>query len=283
MNKVYIVEVGPRDGLQNQSILVPSEIKIEWINLLSLCGFQGIEVTSFVSPKWVPQMADHEVVYQKINKVRGVHYSALVPNTKGLEKALACGVQEIAVFAAASESFSQKNTNASISESIKKINEVIKLAHQHHLKVRGYVSCIINCPYEGKVDLRKVLEVSEQLIDFGCYEVSLGDTTGKATPEEIRTLLQLLTSKIAAKKLAGHFHDTSGNALVNIAIAFDEFDIHTFDTSLNGIGGCPYAPGAKGNVATEKVVDFFRQKNVSTGIDVAALQRAKNFILPYLH
>lgn len=283
MQKVHVVEVGPRDGLQNEKIIIPTEIKIRWINLLSQCGFSAIEVTSFVSPKWVPQMADHQAVFAGIHKHKGVRYPVLIPNVKGLEAALEVGVKEIALFVAASESFSQKNINCSIDESFVRLTPVVELAKKHRLKIRGYVSCLVNCPYEGKVSPAKVAEVSERLFNLDCYEISLGDTTGKALPHEVRVALQEVTKKIPAKKLAGHFHDTDGHALENIAIAFDEFGITTFDSSLAGLGGCPYAPGAKGNVATEKVVEFFEARNIETGIHREALQRAKDFIQIHSH
>ncbi|MCD6046998.1 MAG: hypothetical protein K0S08_645 [Gammaproteobacteria bacterium] len=278
MPKVHLVEVGPRDGLQNEKALVPAEIKIAWINLLSQCGFSAVEVTSFVSPKWVPQMADHQEVYQAIQKYPGVRYPVLVPNVKGLEAALAVGVKEIALFVAASETFSQKNINCSIEESFERLKPVVALAKQHQLDIRGYVSCVVNCPYEGKITPQKVAEVGEKLFKLGCYEISLGDTTGKALPHEVRLMLQAVTEKIPAEKLAGHFHDTDGHALENIALAFDEFRVMTFDSSLAGLGGCPYAPGAKGNVATEKVVRFFEERGISTGIHQEALMNAKQFI-----
>jgi isopropylmalate/homocitrate/citramalate synthase len=278
MQKIHIVEVGPRDGLQNEKIFVPTDIKIAWINLLSQCGFSAIEVTSFVSPKWVPQMADHQAVFVGIQKQKGVRYSVLVPNLKGLEAALQVGVKEIALFVAASETFSQKNTNCSIEESFARLEPVIELAKKNHLKIRGYVSCVVNCPYEGKILPQKVAEVSEKLFNLGCYEISLGDTTGKALPQEVRAMLAIVSKKIPSKNLAGHFHDTAGHALENITVAFDEFSVMTFDSSLAGLGGCPYAPGAKGNVATEKVVQFFEARGVSTGINLDALTKAKEFI-----
>jgi isopropylmalate/homocitrate/citramalate synthase len=278
MQKIHLVEVGPRDGLQNEKILVPAEIKIAWINLLSQCGFSAVEVTSFVSPKWVPQMADHQEVYQAIQKYPGVRYPVLVPNVKGLEAALAVGVKDIALFIAASETFSQKNINCSIEESFERLKLVVDLAKQYELNIRGYVSCVVNCPYEGKIAPQKVAEVSKRLFDLGCYEISLGDTTGKALPEEVRTMLQVVTKVIPTEKLAGHFHDTAGHALENITVAFDEFKITTFDSSLAGLGGCPYAPGAKGNVATENVVRFFEERGISTGIHQEALMNARQFI-----
>lgn len=280
---IHLVEVGPRDGLQNEKKIISAEVKIAWINLLSQCGFQTIEVTSFVSPKWVRQMADHETVYVGIEKKPGIHYPVLIPNLKGLEAALTVGVKDIALFVAASETFSQKNINCSIAESFERLLPVIELAKAHHLNIRGYVSCVVNCPYEGKILPQKVAEVSKRLLDLGCYEISLGDTTGKALPEEVRGLLQVVTQVIPAEKLAGHFHDTAGYALENIAVAFDEFHISTFDSSLAGLGGCPYAPGAKGNVATEKVVQFFEDRGISTGINQEALNKAKQFIQDALY
>ena len=283
MKKVRLVEVGPRDGLQNQPKHISTETKVAWINLLSRCGFQSIEVTSFVSPKWVPQMADHADVYRLIEKFPQVHYPVLIPNIKGLEAAITVGVKEIAVFSAASETFSQKNTGCSIDESLARITDVIALARANNIAVRGYVSCIINCPYEGKVRTDQVIKVTQALFDLGCYEVSLGDTTGKATPDEVRVLFKALAKFFDTKKIAGHFHDTDNHTIENIAVAYDEFGITTFDSALTGLGGCPYAPGAKGNVATEKVIAFFQSRAVDTGIDMNALTKAQQFILDALN
>lgn len=282
MPSVRIVEVGPRDGLQNEHRFVDTQVKIEWIDLLSQTGLSVIEATSFVSPKWVPQMQDHEHVLRAIERRVGVRYPVLIPNEQGLLKALECGVQDIAVFVSASESFAQKNTHCSIEQSFQRLVPVMRLAQQHDVSVRGYVSCIVNCPYEGKIAPSQVHLISQRLLDMGCGEVSLGDTTGKAQPSEIKSVLDKVCATIPAALLAGHFHDTAGTALDNIAVAFDEFHLATFDSSLAGLGGCPYAPGAKGNVATEKVVAYFEQRGVDTGIDRARLQLAKDFIQQYL-
>lgn len=282
MKAVQIVEVGPRDGLQNEAQFVPTAVKIEWINLLSKTGLRTIEATSFVSPKWVPQMQDHSDVLRSIERKAGVRYPVLIPNVQGLEKALLCGVQDIAVFVSASESFAQKNTHCSIDHSFERLESIMLLARQHALNVRGYVSCIVHCPYEGAILPAQVLNVSQRLLDAGCSEVSLGDTTGKATPSTTRRLLDQLCARLAPASLAGHFHDTDGQALANIDVAFKEYELRTFDSSLNGLGGCPYAPGAKGNVATESVVDYFRQQGVDTGIDVPALSVAQAFIQQHL-
>lgn len=281
-NSVHLVEVGPRDGLQNEAQFVPTDVKIAWINLLSATGLQTIEATSFVSPKWVPQMADHAQVLRSIERKAGIHYPVLIPNVQGLEQALLCGVQDIAVFVSASESFAQKNTHCSIEHSFERLAAIMRLARQHALHVRGYVSCIVHCPYEGLVTPSQVYAVSQRLLDAGCFEVSLGDTTGKATPQDIQCLLDLLCARLPSERLAGHFHDTDGHALANIAVAFNEYGIRTFDSSLNGLGGCPYAPGAKGNVATESVVAYFDQQGVDTGIDAAALSVAQAFIQQHL-
>lgn len=281
MPSVRIVEVGPRDGLQNEAMFIDTDTKVAWIDLLSETGLSMIEVTSFVSPRWVPQMRDHSEVLQKIRRHVGVRYPVLIPNEQGLLQALSCGVQDIAVFVSASESFAQKNTHCSIEESFQRLRSVMALAQQHDLAVRGYVSCIVNCPYEGKVDAKQVLMVSQRLLDLGCYEVSLGDTTGKAVPSEIHALLSQLCLSLPVEYLAGHFHDTAGHAIANIALAFDDFALRTFDSSTAGLGGCPFAPGAKGNVATELVVDYFEQRGIDTGINRARLSQAKAFIARY--
>lgn len=282
MKTVQIVEVGPRDGLQNEAQFVPTAVKIEWINLLSKTGLQTIEATSFVSPKWVPQMQDHSEVLRSIQRKAGVRYPVLIPNVQGLEQALLCGVRDIAVFVSASESFAQKNTHCSIDQSFERLESIMRLARQHALNVRGYVSCIVHCPYEGAILPAQVLSVSQRLFDVGCSEVSLGDTTGKATPSTTRRLLDQLCLRLPPAYLAGHFHDTDGQAVANIDVAFKEYEIGTFDSSLNGLGGCPYAPGAKGNVATESVVDYFSQQGVDTGIDSSALSLAQSFIQQHL-
>lgn len=279
MAQLEIIEVGPRDGLQNEEIFVPTETKIAFINQLSECGFHTIETTSFVSPRWVPQMADHSEVFRAINKKPTIHYPVLTPNLKGLEAALEVGVKDIAVFVAASETFSQKNTNCSIAESLQRVKEICDVALGQGIRVRGYISCIFHCPYEGLITPEKVLPVLESLLALGCAEISLGDTTGHGTPTQTRALFHYLQrNNIDSQILAGHFHDTDGHALENIEVAYQEFAIHRFDSSIAGLGGCPYSPGATGNVATEKVVQYFKEKNIATGIDFDKLLAVKNFI-----
>lgn len=272
--RVRIVEVGPRDGLQNVQATVPTEIKVAYVNALSRSGLQEIEVSSFVSPRWVPQLADAEQVFALINRVPGVHYSALVPNERGLERALACRVDKIAVFTAASESFSLKNVNASIDDIIARLRPVVA---RSPVPVRGYVSTAFYCPYEGKVAPEKVLEVCNKLIDIGCSELSIGDTIGRAVPEDVDRLLKLLASRFSASILAMHFHDTFGNAILNVRRSF-EAGIRIFDGSTGGVGGCPFAPGAKGNVATEALVEEFGPQS---GINLDLIKEAASVIAGY--
>ena len=250
---IRIVEVGPRDGLQNVGQTIPTEIKVAFINALADTGIDEIEIASFVSPKWVPQMADGEEVCKQIRRKDGVTYMALVPNERGLERAVEGKVDKIAVFSAASETFSQRNTNATIAETIERIKAVIANAP---MPTRGYVSTAFYCPYEGHIDPDKVVAVVQQLLEIGCSEISIGDTIGKATPEEVRELLDLVTPVCPPAKTAMHFHDTFGNAIVN-AKAARELGITVFDSSASGIGGCPFAPGARGNVSTEALLDLF--------------------------
>ncbi|KAI6112397.1 hypothetical protein EV401DRAFT_1985379 [Pisolithus croceorrhizus] len=260
-NFVRIVEVGPRDGLQNEQRPIPPAIKAELINRLARAGMQNIEVGSFVSPKWVPQMAGTSEVLSLIEPVANASYSVLVPNRKGLDDVLDLlsrspsppPITEIAVFTSATDAFSKANTNVTVAESLARLAPVVRAALDAGLRVRGYVSVIITCPYSGRVDPRKVREVARQLLDMGCYEVSLGDTTGAGTPESVRAVLEEVTKDIGVGQLAGHFHDTNGTALANIKTALD-FGLRTFDASVGGLGGCPYSPGATGNVATEDVV-----------------------------
>ncbi|OAI47372.1 hydroxymethylglutaryl-CoA lyase [Gammaproteobacteria bacterium SCGC AG-212-F23] len=279
--KVKIVEVGPRDGLQNEAEFVPTKVKIELIERLNATGLSVIEATSFVSPKWVPQMADHVEVFQKINKLADISYPVLVPNMQGLEEALQCNVKEIAVFTAASETFTQRNINCSIAESFDRFKPVMDAAKEAHLKIRGYVSCVLGCPYEGEINPQKVAEVAERLYEAGCYEISLGDTIGVGTPLTTQTMLEAVTQKIPTHVLAGHFHDTYGQALVNIYAALT-MGIHTFDSSVSGLGGCPYAPGAAGNVATEDLVYMLNGLRIHTGVDLPKLIEVGDFISKYL-
>ncbi|CAD8096308.1 unnamed protein product [Paramecium sonneborni] len=279
--KVKIVEMGPRDGLQNEKTIVESENKIKFINLLSQCGFQAIETTSFVSKKWVPQMGDASEVYSKIDKYPNISYPVLVPNVTGLDQALKVDVKEIAVFGAASEAFSQKNINCSIADSLKRFNDVVIKAQQNGIKIRGYVSCVMGCPYEGDINPLKVVEVTQKLFEMGCYEVSLGDTIGVGTPEKTKNLMQAL-SQFDFKKLAVHFHDTYDRAIPNILVAL-EHGIQVVDSSVSGLGGCPYAGKPSGNVATETVINSLNYLGIETGIDKEKLKKASDFICGLLN
>ncbi len=270
---VKIVEVGPRDGLQNESTTVPAEIKVQLVEKLVAAGLPVIEVGAFVSPKWVPQMATSAEVFTRVDKQPNVSYPMLVPNLKGLELALAAGVEEIALFAAASETFSQKNTNCSIAESIERFNKVIDQAQAAGVKIRGYVSCVLGCPYEGEVSFDTVSMITQKLFDKGCYEVSLGDTIGVGTAGQARELIEILTKHVPVQQLAAHFHDTYGQALANIH-AVMQCGIAVVDSSVAGLGGCPYAKGATGNVATEDVVYMLHGLGIGTGIDLDALVEA---------
>lgn len=275
--EIKIVEVGPRDGLQNESTKVPAATKIEFINQLSETGLKSIEVTSFVSPKWVPQMADNSEVFEKIRKKPDISYPVLVPNLKGLEQALKVGVKEIAVFSSASEGFSQKNTNCSIAESLDRIKIISEEAKKHELKIRGYISCVAGCPYDGFVKPAAVAKVSESLLKLGCYEISLGDTIGVGTKTSIKNVLKELNKVSNSEIFAIHCHDTYGQALVNICTALD-FGIKVVDSSVSGLGGCPYAKGASGNVSTEDLVYMLHGLGATTGIDLKRLIDAGNFI-----
>ncbi len=273
---VTIFEVTPRDGLQNERVTVDTADKIHLVDLLTDCGFSKIEVTSFVSPKWIPQMADAADVLTGISRRPGVRYSALVPNFQGYEAAKAAGISEIAVFASASEGFSQKNINCSIMESMARYAMVLGAAHADGIPARGYVSCAIACPYDGATDPADVLEVAGQLIEHGCYEVSLADTIGAGTPQTVSAMLREVLTHFPASKLAGHFHDTGGRALDNIAVCLDH-GLRTFDSAVGGLGGCPFAPGAPGNVSTEAVVAMLEQRGFATGINRAKLAGAAAF------
>jgi hydroxymethylglutaryl-CoA lyase len=266
---VRIIEVGPRDGLQNEPATVPTERKVAYIDALSQTGVGEIEVSSFVSPKWVPQLADAEEVFKKIRRAKGVIYSALVPNEQGLERAKGAGVDKIAVFTAASETFNQKNIHASIAESIERFRPVVKAAG---VPVRAYVSTAFWCPYEGKIAPAAVVDVVRLLLDLGVNEISIGDTIGKATPDDVRELLHaLLPSPVS---LALHFHDTYKHAVENAVLSWLEFGIDAFDSSAGGLGGCPYAPGASGNVATETLVAALEAAGAKTGVSVEAVRQA---------
>ena len=273
MARVTLFEVGPRDGLQNEARLVPAADKIRLVDLLSATGLRRIEVTSFVSPRWVPQMADAAEVLGGITRAPGVSYAALTPNLQGFTAARAARADEVAVFASASEGFSRKNLNCSIAESLERFAPVLAAAQAAGVPVRGYVSCITECPYDGPVAPETVLAVARDLLTMGCYEVSMGDTLGHATPAGGQRLLALLVPELGAERLAGHFHDTRARALDNIAVALDH-GLRVFDSSVGGMGGCPYAPGAKGNVATEAVLALMDRLGHETGVDPAALEKA---------
>lgn len=271
-NFVKIVEVGPRDGLQNEK-QVNLVDKINLVNSLSDAGLNTIETGSFVSPKWVPQMADSKEVFAKVQRKDGVTYTALTPNLKGLEAAIDAGADEVAVFAAASQAFSQKNINCSIEESLARFEPVLALALANNLKVRGYVSCVVGCPYDGFIEPAQVAMVTKKLIDMGCYEVSLGDTVGVGTPMVVKTMLQEVGTLVPMDKLAVHFHDTYGQALANIYSAL-EMGVNVVDSSVAGLGGCPYAKGASGNVATEELVYMLNGLGITHGVDLEKLASA---------
>lgn len=275
--RVKIVEVGPRDGLQNEKQRISTDIKIELIRRLAAAGIDTIEAGSFVSPKWVPQMADTNEVLAALDLHGTINYPVLTPNQYGFEQALAAGVKEVAVFAAASESFSQKNINCSISESIDRFSPIMHSAQQAGIRVRGYVSCVVGCPYEGDIAPSQVAQVAQRLLDMGCYEISLGDTIGSGNPANVARMLDAVLDHVPADKLAGHFHDTYGMAIANIYTAY-QMGVRVFDSSIAGLGGCPYAKGASGNVATEDVAWLFQGLGVETGIDLERLLDATAFI-----
>jgi hydroxymethylglutaryl-CoA lyase len=274
---VRMFEVGPRDGLQNEPVTIATETKIELIDLLSETGLKTIEVGSFVSPKWVPQMSDTEAVLKGINRKEGVTYPVLTPNMKGFEAAARAGAQEVAVFGSATEGFSQKNINCSIAESLERFAPVCEAARARSIRVRGYVSCVVGCPYEGEVDPKKVAEVAEAIYKLGCYEISLGDTIGVGTPKKVERMLYTVAERVPTEKLSVHFHDTHGQALANILTAL-QCGIAGVDSAVSGLGGCPYAHGASGNVATEDVLYMLNGLEVETGVDMDALLRASAFI-----
>ena len=275
--QVRIVEVGPRDGLQNEANPVTAQMRIALINRLAEAGIKHIEAGSFVSPKWVPQMAHSDAVFAGINRVLGVTYSALTPNLKGFELAAAAGVDEVAVFAAASEAFSQKNINCSVAESLARFEPVMAAAQAAGIRVRGYVSCVVGCPYEGDISPIAVRNVTQALLEQGCYEVSLGDTTGVGTPGSFTRLLAALLADIPPQRLALHCHDTYGQALANLLIGL-QHGISVIDSSIAGLGGCPYARGASGNVATEDVVYLLDGMGIETGVNLEALVAAGDYI-----
>jgi hydroxymethylglutaryl-CoA lyase len=267
---VRIVEVGPRDGLQNEPGELPTDVKVELIERLAEAGLPAVEATAFVSPRWVPQMADHTEVMERIRRKPGVSYPVLTPNLKGFEAARAAGATEVAIFGAASEAFSRKNINCSIAESLERFKPVVSAARNDNVAVRGYVSCVLGCPYEGDIHPEKVAEVAGALYEMGCYEVSLGDTIGTGTPGKTKTMIEACARRVPLERLAGHYHDTYGQALANIYASL-EMGVATFDASVAGLGGCPYAAGASGNVATEDVVFMLNGLGIHTGVDLDQL------------
>src|SRR5262245_7742170 len=275
--RVRIVEVGPRDGLQNEPKSVPSAVKVELIERLADAGLPAVEATAFVSPKWVPQMADHTDVLKALRRKPGVAYPVLVPNMKGFEAAAAAGAQEIAVFGAASETFSRKNINASIAESLERFAPVCEAARAQGIRVRGYIPCVGGCPCEGAVKPEAVADVAKQLVAMGCYEISLGDTIGVGTPGKVKRMIEVVAREVPIAKLAVHLHDTYGQALANLYAAL-ELGVATADSSVAGLGGCPYAKGASGNVATEDVVYMLDGLGIETGVDLAKVFEAGRFI-----
>ncbi len=275
--RVRMVEVGPRDGLQNEARAVPTAIKVALIEQLADAGMPAVEATAFVSPKWVPQMADHAAVMAAIRKQPGVSYPVLVPNMQGLEAALAAGATEVAVFGAASESFSKKNINCSIAGSLARFAPVVATANQQGVRVRGYISCVIDCPYEGAIAPQAVAAVAAALRDMGCYEISLGDTIGTATPARMQAMIAAVNAGVPMTELAVHCHDTYGQALANILAAL-QLGIATVDSAVAGLGGCPYAKGASGNVASEDVVYMLQGLDIETGVDLQRLFRAGQMI-----
>ncbi|KAG9553579.1 aldolase, partial [Aureobasidium melanogenum] len=281
---VRIVEVGPRDGLQNIKDVVPTATKIELINRLAQTGLRTIEATSFVSPKWVPQLSDAKTVMEsmKLSVAKGdISFPVLVPNMKGLEAALALDVKEIGIFLSATEGFSRNNINCSVEESLVRAQAVIERAREQNVRVRGYLSCVVDCPYDGRTSPLVVLKMAKKMLEMGCFEISLGDTTGTATPQDIRRLLEVLLKEIPAAKLAGHFHDSYGQAIANVKEAY-RLGIRAFDSSVGGLGGCPYSPGAKGNVATEDIVWTFESMGIDTGVNLAKLANIGDWICQQL-
>ncbi len=279
--RVRVVEVGPRDGVQNEHVILPLDAKVAFIRRLAAAGFPLIEAGAFVRPDWVPQMADTDEVFRRLTGLEGPVLSALVPNRRGMERALACGLREVAVFTAASEAFVRQNINMSIEESLVQFREVLRLADEHRCRVRAYVSTAWWCPYTGRVDPDAVGRVAASLVEMGCYEVSLGDTIGAATPDEVSALIGRLAPTLPARALAVHFHDTRGTALANVLAAL-LCGIATVDTSAGGLGGCPYAPGASGNLATEDLLYMLHGMGIETGIDLAAVAVASRSLAEVL-
>ncbi len=282
-SNVTIVEVGPRDGLQNEKQAISLEEKLELVHRLSQTGLKVIEAGSFVSPKWVPQMAASETLFQTMTRAPGIRYSALVPNQRGLDTAIACGVEEVALFAAATETFSKTNINCSIAESLQRFADLAKQAIDHGMRVRGYISCVLGCPYEGDVNPEIVTQLSQQLLDMGCYECSLGDTIGVGSAGSTEAMFEhLCANNVAVEKLAFHAHDTYGQALANILVALN-FGVATIDASVAGLGGCPYAKGASGNVATEDVLYMLNGLGISHGANLEVVVECGNYISAVLN
>ena len=279
--RVRLVEVGPRDGLQNEQAMVPVDVKVGLIDRLTDAGFHAIEATAFVSPKWVPQMADAADVMARIRRREGVRYAVLTPNSKGFEAALAANADEVAVFVAASEAFSRRNINCGIAESLERAKPVFAAAAAHGIPVRGYISCVLGCPYEGDVDARRVADVAAALHAMGAYEVSLGDTIGVGTAGRTQALVAAVSAQVPVAALAGHFHDTYGQALANVHAAL-QMGVATYDCSVAGLGGCPYAKGATGNVASEDVLYLLDGLGIETGVDMRKLRVAGEFISAFL-
>jgi len=281
-DKVRMFEVGPRDGLQNEPVSITTGTKIELIDILSETGLATIEVGSFVSAKWVPQMADTAQVLAGITHKPGISYPVLTPNLKGFENAAAAGVREVAVFGAATDAFSNANINCSIEQSIERFAQVCEAARKRHIRVRGYVSCVVGCPYEGAVDPNKVADVAKRIFDLGCYEISLGDTIGVGTPRQVEQMIHAVARHVPIDKLSVHFHDTHGQALANILAAL-QCGISGVDSAVSGLGGCPYAHGASGNVASEDVLYMLNGLDIETGVDMDALLAASAFISEAVH
>jgi hydroxymethylglutaryl-CoA lyase len=275
--RVKVVEVGPRDGLQNEGMAVPTATKLELIQRLAAAGLRHIEATAFVSPRWVPQMADHDAVMRAVPRLPGVTYSALTPNLKGFNAALAAGAQEVAVFGSASEAFSRRNINCSIAESLRRFEDVLDAARRAGIPVRGYVSCVLGCPYQGEVAPAAVAAVAGALHEMGCQEISLGDTIGVGTPLKTQHMLDAVIGRVEVAHLAGHYHDTYGQALANV-LASLQMGVAVFDSSVAGLGGCPYAAGASGNLASEDLAYLLHGLGIDTGIDLEALAQAGRFI-----
>jgi hydroxymethylglutaryl-CoA lyase len=280
--KVEIVEVGPRDGLQNEEVQISTENKITLIDKLTESGLQTIEVTAFVHPKWSPQLADSTEVARSINKKEGVHYTALIPNLKGLEKAIDAGLQEVAIFMSASQSHSKKNLNRNIEETLEIVQDTVSRAKLNNMRCRAYLSTVFGCPYEGKVDIKKVVEITKKLLSLGIYQISLGDTIGIGNPKQVRSVLNEIFPVIDDKEqIALHFHDTRGLGLANAVVGL-EMGITTFDSSIGGLGGCPYAPGATGNISTEDLVNMLHSMDIETGINLEKLVDCNNFMAKVL-